>query len=161
MLRPVTPSPPGRDGTPDHIGIVERVESANVYTIEGNSSYKMSKQDYAMGVAWAVTIRGRRENIGRLSRFTTHLFALLPLRNGTPFSPPFGALTDYVAFVRAEGIVTTWRVCKPASRPAPPPPPSDASPELEPGISERWEVNNLSTPKRDRPPPETGIAMVE
>lgn len=37
------------DGTPDHIGIVERVEGGKVYTIEGNSSDKVSKRSYALG----------------------------------------------------------------------------------------------------------------
>jgi len=37
------------DGTADHIGIVEKVEGGKVYTIEGNSSDKVSKRSYALG----------------------------------------------------------------------------------------------------------------
>ncbi|MDQ7827342.1 MAG: CHAP domain-containing protein [Candidatus Eremiobacteraeota bacterium] len=36
------------DNTPDHIGIVEKVEGGKVYTIEGNSSDKVSKRSYAL-----------------------------------------------------------------------------------------------------------------
>lgn len=37
------------DGTPDHIGIVEKVEGGTVYTIEGNSSNSVRKNSYALG----------------------------------------------------------------------------------------------------------------
>ncbi|MBM3461301.1 MAG: CHAP domain-containing protein [Armatimonadetes bacterium] len=37
------------DGTPDHIGIVERVANGRVYTIEGNSSDSVKKNSYAVG----------------------------------------------------------------------------------------------------------------
>ncbi len=37
------------DGTPDHIGIVERVSGGKVYTIEGNSSDRVKKNSYAIG----------------------------------------------------------------------------------------------------------------
>jgi hypothetical protein len=37
------------DNTPDHIGIVEKVQGGKVYTIEGNSSDKVSKRSYALG----------------------------------------------------------------------------------------------------------------
>ncbi len=36
------------DGTPDHIGIVERVENGKVYTIEGNSSDSVKKNSYSL-----------------------------------------------------------------------------------------------------------------
>lgn len=36
------------DNVPDHIGIVEKVEGGKVYTIEGNSSDKVSKRSYAL-----------------------------------------------------------------------------------------------------------------
>lgn len=35
-----------KDGTPDHIGIVEKVVNGKVHTIEGNSSNKVSKKTY-------------------------------------------------------------------------------------------------------------------
>ncbi|HXE71184.1 MAG TPA: CHAP domain-containing protein [Candidatus Nitrosotenuis sp.] len=37
------------DGTPDHIGLVERVEGGKVYTIEGNASDQVLKRSYALG----------------------------------------------------------------------------------------------------------------
>ncbi|MGW0177735.1 CHAP domain-containing protein [Nocardia sp. NPDC003345] len=37
------------DGTPDHIGIVESVQGGRIHTIEGNSSDRVQRNDYAMG----------------------------------------------------------------------------------------------------------------
>ncbi|MBF6352484.1 CHAP domain-containing protein [Nocardia flavorosea] len=37
------------DGTPDHIGIVERVEGNTIHTIEGNSSDQLKRNQYQMG----------------------------------------------------------------------------------------------------------------
>ncbi|WP_280398944.1 CHAP domain-containing protein [Nocardia carnea] len=37
------------DGTPDHIGIVEKVEGSTITTIEGNSSNELRRNEYQMG----------------------------------------------------------------------------------------------------------------
>ncbi|WP_328392064.1 C40 family peptidase [Nocardia sp. NBC_00416] len=37
------------DGNPDHIGIVESVRDGRIHTIEGNSSDKVQRQNYAIG----------------------------------------------------------------------------------------------------------------
>ena len=37
-----------KDGTPDHIGIVEKVANGKVYTVEGNSSNSVKKNTYAL-----------------------------------------------------------------------------------------------------------------
>lgn len=39
----------GQDGTPDHVGIVERVENGYVYTVEGNSGDSCREKNYAIG----------------------------------------------------------------------------------------------------------------
>lgn len=39
----------GRDGTSDHIGIVEKVENGKVITIEGNSSNSVKRNTYELG----------------------------------------------------------------------------------------------------------------
>lgn len=44
------------DGTPDHIGIVEEVVGNTIYTIEGNSSDKISKREYQMSDADVVGV---------------------------------------------------------------------------------------------------------
>ena len=38
----------GGKGTPDHIGIVEKVENGKVYTIEGNSSDSVKRNVYSL-----------------------------------------------------------------------------------------------------------------
>lgn len=37
------------DGTPDHIGIVDKVEGSTIHTIEGNSSNQLKRNEYQMG----------------------------------------------------------------------------------------------------------------
>lgn len=37
------------DGTPDHIGIVEKVVGNTIHTIEGNSSDQLRRNEYQMG----------------------------------------------------------------------------------------------------------------
>lgn len=51
-----------KDGTVDHIGLVERVENGRVYTIEGNSSNRVSQKSYALGsgVIDGYVVSGRR-----------------------------------------------------------------------------------------------------
>lgn len=39
----------GQDGTPDHVGIVEKVENGIVYTVEGNSGDSCRENRYAIG----------------------------------------------------------------------------------------------------------------
>ena len=39
----------GQDGEADHVGIVERVENGNVYTVEGNSGDACRQRQYAVG----------------------------------------------------------------------------------------------------------------
>ena len=39
----------GQDGSPDHVGIVEKVEDGIVYTVEGNSGNACRKRQYAIG----------------------------------------------------------------------------------------------------------------
>ena len=39
----------GQDGSPDHVGIVERVENGIVYTVEGNSGDACRENSYAVG----------------------------------------------------------------------------------------------------------------
>lgn len=41
----------GRDGSADHVGIVEKVESGRVYTVEGNSSDMVRQKSYPVGDA--------------------------------------------------------------------------------------------------------------
>lgn len=38
-----------QDGVPDHVGIVEKVESSRVYTVEGNSGDKCCQRSYPVG----------------------------------------------------------------------------------------------------------------
>ena len=38
-----------RDGVPDHVGIVEKVENGMVYTVEGNSRDMRRQKQYALG----------------------------------------------------------------------------------------------------------------
>lgn len=38
-----------KDGSPDHVGIVEKVENGRVHTIEGNSSDRVSRNSYDLG----------------------------------------------------------------------------------------------------------------
>ena len=39
----------GQDGSPDHVGIVERVENGRVYTVEGNSGDQCRENSYPIG----------------------------------------------------------------------------------------------------------------
>ena len=39
----------GQDGSPDHVGIVERVEDGTVYTVEGNSGDAVRQRSYPVG----------------------------------------------------------------------------------------------------------------
>ena len=39
----------GQDGSPDHVGIVERVENGRVYTVEGNSGDQCREKSYPIG----------------------------------------------------------------------------------------------------------------
>lgn len=39
----------GQDGSPDHVGIVEKVEDGTVYTVEGNSGNACRERQYAIG----------------------------------------------------------------------------------------------------------------
>lgn len=39
----------GQDGSPDHVGIVERVEDGRVYTVEGNSGDAVRQRSYPVG----------------------------------------------------------------------------------------------------------------
>ena len=41
----------GQDGAADHVGIVEKVEGGNVYTVEGNSGNACRERQYAIGHA--------------------------------------------------------------------------------------------------------------
>ncbi len=43
------PDEGGQDGTPNHVGIVEKVEDGTVYTIEGNSGDSCRQKSYAVG----------------------------------------------------------------------------------------------------------------
>ena len=38
-----------QDGSPDHVGIVEKVENGRVYTIEGNSGDACQQNSYPIG----------------------------------------------------------------------------------------------------------------
>lgn len=39
----------GRNGTQDHVGLVEKVDGGYVYTIEGNSGNAVGRQKYRVG----------------------------------------------------------------------------------------------------------------
>jgi hypothetical protein len=59
----------------------------------------------AIAVAFSVAVRGRKVEIGMFSWLAALLFALVPLRNAMPGSPPIGVLSDFAAFFWAEELV--------------------------------------------------------
>lgn len=56
----------GQDGSPDHVGIVERVEDGTVYTVEGNSGDAVRQRSYSVGyyeiIGYATPAYGTTKN---------------------------------------------------------------------------------------------------
>ena len=61
----------------------------------------------AAAVAAYYVLRGRRGLVfGACSVMAALLFALIPLRNAVPGSPPIGSLIDFASFFIAEAVIS-------------------------------------------------------